>query len=360
MVMVTATDPYVKVGTDYSDTITVTITVTNVDEAPELTGPASVRVSEAITTPETESMYEPATPMYMATDDEDNNADVVLTLSGPDAALFDLSATGGELTFKTSPNFEAPKDAGKDNVYNITVVATDNDDQTDEMDVTVTVTNVNEPGTVTLSPLQPRIGSLVTASLSDVDGAVSDVKWQWARTEPNANAGATYEDIDGATAPSYTPVMADNLRFLQATARYTDPKGSDAAVSDPDEPGLMAVEIDDTNRAPEFPDQDEDTEGDQTDQEREIAENTEAGVIIGAVVEADDPNGDDLTYSLGGTDAASFNIVRNTGQLQTKASLNREEKDTHMVTVTATDPVRPERHRQRDHHDHQRPRISGD
>ena len=107
------------------------------------------------------------------------------------------------------PNFEAPKDAGKDNVYNITVVATDSDGQTDEMDVIVTVTNVEEDGTVTLSLLQPRIGSPVTATLSDIDGAVSDVKWQWARTEPTQGARSDYVDIEGATEASYTPVTDD-------------------------------------------------------------------------------------------------------------------------------------------------------
>ena len=55
---------------------------------------------------------------------------------------------------------------GKDNVYNITVVATDSDGQTDEMDVIVTVTNVEEDGTVTLSTLQPRIGTALTATLT--------------------------------------------------------------------------------------------------------------------------------------------------------------------------------------------------
>ena len=35
---------------------------------------------------------------------------------------------------------------------------------------------------------------------------------------------------------------------------------------------------------------------------------------------------------------ASFGIGRGTGQLMTKAELNREAKDTYMVTVTATDP----------------------
>ena len=62
--------------------------------------------------------------------------------------------------------------------------------------------------------------------------------------------------------------------FLRATARYTDPEDSGkTAMSNPGETGFMAVEIDDTNRAPEFPDQDLETDGDQTDQEREIEEN---------------------------------------------------------------------------------------
>ena len=335
-VTVTATDPSFTDAAD-NDVIMVTINVTNVDEDPELTGPASARVAENTAINDTGATY-------MATDDEDGagGVPVVLTLSGTDADVF--SIVEGVVTFKAVPNFEAPKDAGKDNVYNITVVATDSDGQTDEMGVIVTVTNVNEDGTVTLSLLQPRIGSPVTATLSDVDGAVSDVKWQWAKS---ATATGTYEDIDGATASSYTPVATDDpattdhAMFLRATARYTDPEGSDTAVSDPSEMDFSAVEIDDTNRAPKFADLDDKMDGDQTDQEREIAENTAAGEYIGEpadAVTATDPNMDSLTYSLGGTDGASFNIERNTGRLQTKASLDREEQDTHMVTVTATDP----------------------
>ena len=334
-VEVTATDPYVRgdAATGYSDMITVTITVTNVDEDPKVTGEPSVRVPEN-TAIETRI----ATTLYAATDDEDTAA-VALTLSGADDDVFSID--GGVVTFKAVPNFEAPKDAGNDNVYNITVVATDSDGQTDEIDVIVTVTNVEEDGTVTLSTLQPRIGTALTATLSDIDGAVSDVKWQWAKA---ANVGGEYVDIKGATSSSYTPVMADDTEFLQATARYTDPEGS--GKSKTSDASANAVEIDDTNRAAKFPDQDEDTEGDQTDQEREIAENTAADVNVGiggvpedeTPVTAMDSNLDPLTYMLGGTDAASFSILRNTGQLQTKAPLDREEKDTYMVTVTATDP----------------------
>ena len=53
---------------------------------------------------------------------------------------------------------------------------------------------------------------------------------------------------------------------------------------------------------------------------------------------AEDPDvGDALTYTLGGTDAASFDIVRTTGQLQTKAALDYSTKTSYDVTVTATD-----------------------
>ena len=46
-----------------------------------------------------------------------------------------------------------------------------------------------------------------------------------------------------------------------------------------------------------------------------------------------------MTYSLGGADAASFDIERSTAQLSTKAALDYETKDTYTVTVTATDSL---------------------
>ena len=322
MVTVTATDP-----SGLSATVNVTIKITNVPEPPVIEGMGEVRHAE-------NTHRATVVAIYKAMDDEDDKTKTAIrwSLTGTDDADFSITGgvPGGELRFNSSPNFEAA--AG--NEYNITVVATDSDGQTDEMDVTVTVTNVEEAGTVTLSPLQPRIGSPVTASPTDIDGAVSDVKWQWAKSTANQNAD--FVDIDDATAASYTPVMADYAMFLRATATYTDPAGSGTATSDPLERGFMKV--DDTNRAPEFPDQDLEMDGDQTDQEREIAENTVAGEYIGVAVTATDPNDDSLTYSLDGTDGASFSIERNTGRLQTKAPLNREEKDTYMVTVTATDP----------------------
>ena len=101
------------------------------------------------------------------------------------------------------------------------------------------------------------------------------------------------------------------------------------------------------NKAPVFPDQDMETEGEQTDQERTVPENTAANMSVGDAVAATDfiiaaNTGDGtpeiLTYSMGGPDAESFDIDRATAQLMTKAALDKETKDTYTVTVTATDP----------------------
>ena len=249
-VTVTATDPSFTAGAD-SDTITVDITVTNVDEAPELTGMESLRAPEntAVAT---------GVETYTATDDEDGVSvtAVVLTLSGADAADFDLTDGNDDgtydLAFKQSPNYEDPADAGTDNVYNITVVATDSDGQTDMKAVTVTVTNVDEAGTITLSALQPRVGIPLTATLTDIDGDVSDVVWMWEKDDAMGFTN-TPETIEGADSATYTPTDNDETMYLRATATsYTDPEGSGKTEAEP-VVSANAVEIDDTNVAPGVP-----------------------------------------------------------------------------------------------------------
>ena len=68
---------------------------------------------------------------------------------------------------------------------------------------------------------------------------------------------------------------------------------------------------------------------------RSVAENTAAGTDIGAPLTL--PGTGTVTYTLGGTDAASFDIVASSGQVQTKAALDYETKSSYEVTVTATD-----------------------
>ena len=84
-----------------------------------------------------------------------------------------------------------------------------------------------------------------------------------------------------------------------------------------------------TNTAPVF------TDG--TSTTRFIAENVATGVNIGTAITATDADNDTLIYTLGGTDAAAFNVDSNTGQLKTRNALDYETKTTYMVTVTVTD-----------------------
>ena len=95
-------------------------------------------------------------------------------------------------------------------------------------------------------------------------------------------------------------------------------------------PGLTLDIVVPANNAPVF------TDGSSTT--RAVAENTASGQNIGAAVAATDADsGDTLTYSLGGTDAASFSIDDTNGQLQTSAALDFETKASYSVTVDVSD-----------------------
>ncbi len=65
----------------------------------------------------------------------------------------------GEVTFKSSPNFESPKDANKDNIYLITVVACDGVSSTSKA-VAITVTDVAEGNSQTGTVQAPTIFAL--------------------------------------------------------------------------------------------------------------------------------------------------------------------------------------------------------
>ena len=334
-VTVTAKDPS---DTDLAlsrDTITVTIMVTDVDEFPQYdSGPTEVihnetDASEIVT-------YVPAVATYVATDPEDQDDTLKWSLSGIDGNKFDIS-TAGALTFMTPPDHEKPVDSGRNNDYNVTVEVTDTSGNTSARAVTVTVDNIDEGGTVTLSHVQPEDGVDFRASLEDPDGSVSGVTWQWAW---NTSDGATIQDsdhIEDATSATYRPVLTDVGRFLYAIASYTDGQGVEKTATKVSDNVVQAADT--FNEKPEFADLDPDTEGDQTDQTREVAENAAAGTNVGTVVTATDPDGEKLMYELGGPDQGSFDIDRMSGQITVREGivLNFESKSTHTVTVTASD-----------------------
>ena len=124
--------------------------------------------------------------------------DVTWTKSGADAALFDLTQAG-KLSLEAQ-NFEDPKDADKDNIYEVTVRATDEDGNAFMTDppVAVTVTNVN---TIEIQALQPASGFQEGNSLTfllkrtgaSADSTAGSLKW---RTVPDSDGADPAESTD--------------------------------------------------------------------------------------------------------------------------------------------------------------------
>ena len=112
----------------------VSISVANVNEAPTITS------GGAAVTPENVSA---STPVYtVLANDPDVGSKLVYSIAGgADAALFNINASTGAVSFAAPPDYEAPKDAGGDNVYNITVRASDGLLWSDRA-VAVTVSNL--------------------------------------------------------------------------------------------------------------------------------------------------------------------------------------------------------------------------
>ena len=327
-VMVMAEDSF-----EASASIMVTIMVTDLDEVPEVTGDAAVEYAE--------NRMDPVAT-YTAVDPEMTEI-ISWSLDGTDKGVFDIN--DGVLTFKKSPDFEMPGDvagtspstaAADDNMYEVTVQATDSTNKMGMKEVMVEVTNVEETGTVTLSALRPQSNVAFTATLTDPDGDISGTTWQWAKA---GSKNGSYTPIDKAMSMAYTPVDADIGSYLRVTASYTDGEGSDKRAMAKSENSVQRTPGD--NKPPKFADdQDPDTAGDQAEAAREVPENTPAGMAIGDPVVADPVDGDILTYTLTGTAADSFDIDWATGQIMTKGELDYEDGQNREfeVTVRATDP----------------------
>ena len=312
-VTVKATDPQ-----GATDSIPLTINVTDVEEVPV----AGVLAMSGDTSHSYDENGRDVLGDYIVTG---NQGAVAWTLEGTDASHFMLdgsSIRSRMLKFKASPDYEMPrgmaKSATNTNTYMVTVKATSRGEM-QMTEVTVTVENVEEAGSVTLSATGGKVGTPLTAMLSDDDGVVGTPDWQWYRV-----VNGTSYPITGARSASYTPVAADVGNLLKVTASYNDgyDEGNTASAS-------ITTLVADANAAPEFA---------TATATRMVAENMASGALVGDPVTGTDPNGDVITYRVAGDDAANFSIDSATGQIMTSAMLDHEAKGSHMITVTATDP----------------------
>ncbi len=208
---------------------------------------------------------------------------------------------------------------------------------------TLTITDDDAPPVASFaraarSAAENASASTVSIVLSKQPAATVTVTYAVTGT---ADADADYEALTGSvdiesnrTSRSFPVRITDDVDVEGAeTVILTLTAGTGYTIGSP---GVHTLTITDndggvTNNAPAF------AAGTAA---RSVAENAAAGTNVGAVIPAaTDADGDTLTYSMGGTDAASFAFDTSTRQITTRAGVtyDHEATSSHTVTVTASD-----------------------
>ena len=327
-VVVTATDP-----SGAADSIQVTVNVTDVNDPVHITGISSVRYSENGTAP---------VASFTAFDEGEHT--IRWSVSGRDEDLFTIDDS--VLAFSEPPNYEAPQSAADGallsvrNVYRVTVEAGGG-----TRNVTVTVTDVDEPGTARIDRPQPQVDRPLSASLSDEDDRLADERWQWTRSEDRR----TWTDIEGATSPQRRPGPADVGMYLRAAVTYSDKFGAGKTASAVSANPVEATTLFDA--VPSFADQDDDESTSYIDVARSVAENTAVDMPIGEPVSATDADEDILFYELldspdleNEDGVARFTIDSLSGQIRVGKELGADpgETEDEDSTVLTGAPALPD------------------
>ena len=103
------------------------------NQAPAFSGPAT------FTTPENNA----SATFQPTAGDPDGNSLVYSISGGADQSKFDINASTGSITFKTTPDFENPSDSNADNAYRVRVRVSDENTYTNRI-FTIHVTDLNE------------------------------------------------------------------------------------------------------------------------------------------------------------------------------------------------------------------------
>ncbi|MXP27196.1 tandem-95 repeat protein, partial [Altererythrobacter indicus] len=263
----------------------VTITLTNVNEAPVITSAAGATLAD-----------EQIAVMVLRAIDEDNDTLTWSITGGVDASLFTVDANTGALSFVTAPNYGSPSDSNSDNVYRVTVAVSDGN-YTTSQDISVTITSDNSAPVITSNSsftVQENRTNVATITAEDPE-----------------NDTLTYSIVGGADADLFTVDSNGQLAFNDAPD-FENPADSDGdnvynviiAASDGEASTQQSVSItvSDKNEAP-------------TLSSSPTITLLEGRAQVGSV-SASDSDGDPLTYAIaGGADGTLFTIDPESGAL---------------------------------------------
>lgn len=296
-----------------SDSITVTINITDANDDPMFNAGNSTR----LTVPEnTNPGINIGDPVSATDEDEDP---LIYSLIGPDVSSFEIETNSGQLKTKDSLDFE------QKSLYSVSVEVTDNLGGTDSIDVSIYVSDVNdlpvfseENPTTRSIPENTEANINIGPPVSATDDDDVSLTYTLGGTDVDSF------DIDSSSGQLKTKENLDHEESdtRSVSVEVTDNNGGNATID-------VTINISDENDPPIFTDQDPTT--------RTIAENTGVGFDIGGPVSATDQDGDTLTYTLSGTHADHFDIDETSGQLKTLGSLDYEETSSYSVIVTVND-----------------------
>ena len=307
-------------------TLDVTITVTDVNEGPEVTGTATRTVSEN---------FDGVVATYTATDPE-GLAVTRWNLGGSDSGDFtitDTSQEGGpftaELSFRNPPDHDRPADSNKDNEYLVTVRPYDGRNY-GNYEVTVTVTSSNEPPVITGDDTRDfrenGTGTIYTYRATDPEG--DDFSWSVGGQD------ASHFDISDRGVLTFTnppdfesPLRPDDNEY-QVTVEATDDNSNKGTFD-------VIVAVTDVNEEPKVT-------ATPTNTDITVRENYEGVLATYSATDPEDPIADITHWSVTGRDSGDFTInddgelrFRNNPDFEQPADSNRDNE--YLVTVRASD-----------------------
>ena len=306
----------------HTTTESVSVTVTNVDEAPSF---ASANESLSVSENTGDAVYQ-----AQATDPE--QATLSYSASGTDAGLFDLDSASGVLSFKATPDFETPADSGANNVYELSITASDGANQVSQS-LAITVTNVNEA---------PAFAS-ASVNLNTDENAADFAHTVEAATDPDQGETLTYQ-LGGDDAAAFDFDAATRALSFQQSPDFENPADDDAnnyyrvtitaADAEYSAKQDIAIAVTDLNdESPQFT-----SLGLQTVDYTMV----KVGDIVYTAQASDADANDQITYTLGGADAANFNFDPSSGELSFNQLPELEDFPQnggidYQLNITATD-----------------------
>ncbi len=301
-------------GTADSNTVTVTLNVTPVNDAPVITSDgggatAGVNAQENQTSVTTVVATDADVPVDTLT---------YTIMGGVDAGLFTLNPSSGVLTFNAAPDFETPTDANGDGIYEVTVQVADGNGGFDTQAISVTVTNTNELPVITSDGggatatvnAQENQTSVTTVVATDADVPVDPLTYT---IIGGADAGLfTLNPGSGVltftAAPDYeTPTDANGDGIYEVTVQVADGNGGFDTQA-------ISVTVMNTNELPVIT-----SDGGGATATVNAQEN-QTSVTTVVATDADVPV-DPLTYTIiGGADAGLFTLNPGSGVLTFNAA----------------------------------------